>query len=155
MKLSNNLSKKEVIKSNTAIRLSIDNEPTTEHLENLVTIADKVFQPLREYFEVPIYISSGYRSKALNIAIKGAISSHHCRGMALDIDQDGRSIVSNKMIFNYIKDYLEFTQLIFEYPDKHGNPAWVHVSYDKEDLRGEILESYKVNKRTKYKVWRS
>ena len=91
MKLSNNLSLAEVIKSNTAIRRGIDNTPTNLHITNLEYLAEKVFQPLRNHFGSSIFVSSGYRSKALNEAIGGSQRSFHSHGMALDLDQDGRS----------------------------------------------------------------
>ena len=77
MKLSNNLSLAEVIKSNTAIRRGIDNTPTDDHIENLKYLAEKVFQPIREHFGCPIFVSSGYRSKGLNEAIGGSQRSFH------------------------------------------------------------------------------
>lgn len=138
MKISRNLSLREVIKSNTATRLGIDNTPEPIHLENLKDIAENIFQPVREYFGVPIGISSGYRSKALNRAVNGSPTSHHCKGMALDIDADIYGKVTNAEIFYYIKNNLEFTQLIWEYgTDK--NPSWVHVGYNKNDLRSQVL----------------
>jgi zinc D-Ala-D-Ala carboxypeptidase len=140
MKLSKNLSLKEVIKSDTAIRKGISNEPTQQHLQNLKILAEKIFQPVREYFGEPIYLSSGYRSRALNKAIGGAIKSHHCKGMALDFDQDYRNTgITNKMVFDYVKDNLQFTQLIWE-NGTDENPEWVHVSYDPKDLKKEVLK---------------
>jgi len=136
MKLSKNLSLSEVTKSATAKRLRISNEPTKQHLQNLTVLAKEVFQLIRNHFNEPIYISSGYRSRALNKAIGGSKSSHHCKGMALDLDQDYRNTnVTNEQIFNYIKDNLEFTQLINE-----NNYSWVHISYDAKDLKKEMLE---------------
>lgn len=123
MKLSKNLSYQEAIKSNTALRLGIDNEPTVEHLKNLEVLANKIFQPIRDYFGKPIFISSGYRSKKLNEVIGGSLNSQHSLGKAIDIDQDGRKTVSNLEIFNYIKNNLEFDQLILEFPDSKGNPS--------------------------------
>ena len=149
MKLSRNLTLTEAIKSITAIRLDIDNEPTKEHLENLILVAERIFQPVRDHFNTPVYISSGYRSKALNKAVNGSKTSDHCKGKALDIDQDGKSYITNRQVFDYIKDNLEFKQLIWE----HGNdknPAWVHVSYDENDNKKEILRAIKINKKTKY-----
>ena len=145
MKISENLSLKEVVKSNTATRLGIDNEPTREHLENLIIIAEKVFQPIREHFKTPIGISSGYRSKELNTAVRGSSTSDHCKGMALDLDADIFEGVSNKEIFEFIRDNLEFTQLINEF-----NYSWVHVSYDENNLKKQILTAEKKNGRTKY-----
>ncbi len=89
MKISPHLNLAEITRSDTAKRHGIDNTPTAEHLENFKLLADKVFEPIREHFGVPIFISSGYRSKALNSFIKGSPSSQHCKGQAIDIDMDG------------------------------------------------------------------
>lgn len=145
MKISNNLSLAEVIKSNTAIKNGIDNSPTEEHLENLKTIAEKVFQPIREHFNVPIGVSSAYRSIKLNNVIGGSSYSQHCFGEALDLDADIFGKVTNKQIFEFIKDNLEFDQLIEEF-----NYSWIHVSYKKEGNRKMILKAVKENGRTKY-----
>jgi hypothetical protein len=128
MQLSKHLALAEVTRSNEAKRKGISNEPTPEHLKNFQLLAEKVFEPIREHFAVPIKISSGYRSAALNKAIGGAASSQHCSGEAIDIDMDGTSI-TNAAIFNYIKDNLNFDQLIWEFGTK-ANPDWVHVSYE-------------------------
>lgn len=154
MKLSKNLSLAEVVRSETAKRLDIDNSPTKEHIENLKVIAEKVFQPIRDHFACPIHVSSGYRGEALNRAIRGAKTSLHMTGQALDIDMDFTK-VSNKDIFNYIKDNLEFDSLIWEFSNKDGTPKWVHVSYRDGKNRNQILEAYKepVNNLTKYKMY--
>lgn len=128
MQLSKHLALAEVTRSDTAKRKGVSNEPTAEHLKNFQLLAEKVFEPIREHFAVPIKISSGYRSAALNKAIGGAASSQHCTGEAIDIDMDGTSI-TNAAIFNYIKDNLNFDQLIWEFGTK-ANPDWVHVSYE-------------------------
>lgn len=128
MQLSKHLALAEVTRSDAAKRKGISNEPTPEHLKNFQLLAEKVFEPIREHFAVPIKISSGYRSAALNKAIGGASSSQHCSGEAIDIDMDGTSI-TNAAIFNYIKDNLNFDQLIWEFGTK-TNPDWVHVSYE-------------------------
>ena len=149
MQLSKHLSLAEIMRSETAKRNGISNMPTEEHLENFKLLAEKVFEPIREHFKVPIHISSGYRSKALNTAIKGSLSSQHCSGEAIDIDMDGTSI-TNAQIFNYIKDNLSFDQLIWEFgTDK--NPDWVHVSYESTGKqRKQILKALKVNGKTSY-----
>lgn len=149
MFLSRNLTLSEVTKSLTAERRGIDNNPGPVEIFNLQVIANKVFQPLRDYFNVPIYISSGYRSKDLNMILGGSVRSHHLKGMALDIDQDGRSNITNAQVFNYIKDNLQFTQLIWEFGDEH-NPAWVHVSYDEKDLKNQVLRSRMARKGVRY-----
>lgn len=154
MQLSKNLSLNEVVKSNTATRRGIDNTPTEEHLKNLKYVAEKVFQPIREHFGVPIYISSGYRSQELNEAIGGSPRSFHSHGMALDLDQDGRNKgVSNADVFYYIKDNLQFTELIWEFGDEI-NPNWVHVAIapGREDEK-KIKIAERVNNKTTYSIW--
>ena len=128
MKLSKNLSLAEVTKSTTASRLGIDNTPDDWATENLRQIAVNVFQPLRDAFGCPIYVSSGYRGPELNAAIGGAKRSQHMEGRALDLDADVYGRCTNAQIFRYIKDNLEFDQLIWEFGDE-DNPDWVHVSY--------------------------
>lgn len=147
MMISKHLSLAEVVRSESAKRRGISNVPTPEHLENFKLLAEKVFEPIREHFGVPIYISSGYRSKELNKAIGGSATSQHCKGEAIDIDVDGSSI-TNKQVFDYIKDKLEFDQLIWEFgTDK--NPDWVHVSYSKKN-RKQVLKAVKLNGATRY-----
>jgi hypothetical protein len=149
MQLSKNLSLAEVIRSETAKRKGISNMPTEAHIANFKLLAEKVFQPIREHFGVPIHISSGYRSAALNTAIKGSGSSQHCSGEAIDIDMDGTSI-TNAQIFNYIKENLEFDQLIWEF-GTDTNPDWVHVSYESTGKqRKMMLKAVKKGNGTQY-----
>ena len=149
MQLSKNLSLAEVMRSETAKRKGISNMPTPEHIENFKLLAENVFQPIREHFGVPIHISSGYRSKALNTAVGGSLSSQHCSGEAIDIDMDGTS-VTNAQIFNYIKDNLNFDQMIWEF-GTDSNPDWVHVSYESTGKqRKQILKAVKSAKGTSY-----
>jgi hypothetical protein len=156
MKLSNYVSLAEVTKSDTAKRKGISNEPTPEHLENLKTICTEVFDKVREHFGVPIYISSGYRSEALNKAIGGSKNSDHNLGRALDLDQDGRGNgVTNMEVFEFIKDNLEFDQLIGEFQRADGNFEWVHVGYRKGANRKQILVAYRdASGKTKYKPFK-
>ena len=151
MKLSKNLSLNEVIKSNTATRKGIDNSPNNDHLESLEDIAKDIFQPLRDDLGV-IYVSSGYRSDALNKAIGGSRKSQHSKGEALDLDNDNKNgAASNTEIFNYIKDNLDFDQLIWEF-GTDVKPDWVHVSYTtKRPNRNQILKAYRQSGKTKYK----
>jgi len=152
MQLSKNLMLAEVTRSETAKRKGISNMPTPEHIENFKLLAERVFQPIREHFGKPIIISSGYRSKALNTAIGGALSSQHCQGEAIDIDMDGTDI-TNAQVFNYIKDNLEFDQLIWEF-GTDTNPDWVHVSYEsKGKQRKQILRAVKNGGATSYKPY--
>jgi hypothetical protein len=151
MKLSENLELFEMTRSELAKRKGVSNEPTPEHIENMKILANKIFQPIRDHFGVPIHISSGYRSKALNKKIGGASNSQHCNGQAIDIDMDGHSSgVTNVQIFKYIKDNLFFDQLIWEYGN-NNSPDWVHVSYNTTGAqRGHILKATKGTFGTKY-----
>lgn len=154
MKLSNYVSLAEVTKSDTARRRGISNEPTPEHLENLKTICVEVFDKVRTHFGVPLFISSGYRSEALNKAIKGSRTSDHSLGRALDLDQDFRGNgVTNMEVFEFIKDNLEFDQLIYEFGTTK-NPDWVHVGYRKGANRKQVLVAYKEGTKTKYKAFK-
>lgn len=155
MQLSEHLTLAEVIKSNTAKRLGIDNTPTPEHLANLKLVAENIFEPIRNYFNKPIYVSSGYRSKALNSATPGSSpTSQHCKGEALDLDQDAVNIgITNKMVFDYIKANLSFDELIWEY-GTNTSPDWVHVSYKSTGRqRKQVLRATRVNGKPVYKSW--
>ena len=149
MQLSKNLSIAEMIRSESAKRKGISNMPTEEHLANMKKLATNVFQPIREYFNVPIHISSGYRSLELNKAIKGSKTSQHCTGEAIDIDMDGTK-VTNKQVFDYIKNNIVFDQMIWELGTAL-NPDWVHVSYESTGKqRKQILKAIKKNGKTSY-----
>lgn len=148
MKLSNHLTLAEMIRSDSAKRLGISNQPLPEHLDNMKILAVNVFEPIREHFGVPIYISSGYRSEALNKAIKGSKSSQHCKGQAMDIDMDGSGLISNADVFIFIRSSLQFDQLIWEFGDTN-NPDWVHVSYVERN-RGQVLKAIKKGRTTQY-----
>ena len=149
MRISKHISYKEATQSQTATRKGISNDPDAYQLQNMQLLAEKVFEAIREHFGVPIHISSGYRSKALNTAIGGSLTSQHCSGEAIDIDMDGTS-VTNAQIFNYIKDNLSFDQLIWEF-GTDSNPNWVHVSYESTGKqRKQILKAVKSAKGTAY-----
>jgi len=136
--ISEHISYEEATKSQTAIRRGIDNTPTPEHLEAMKLVAEKVFEPIRNHFNVPIGISSFYRSKALNKAVGGAASSQHTKGEAIDVDADIFGEITNKMIFDYVRNNLSFDQLIWEYGD-NLKPAWVHVSYKAKGNRNMVV----------------
>lgn len=141
MMLSKNLSLAEVTKSATASRLGIKNEPDEWTVQNLRAIAECIFQPLRNAFGTPIFVSSGYRSEDLNVAIGGSKRSQHIQGRALDLDADVFGGCTNGEIFRYILNNLEFDQLIWEFGDE-DNPDWVHVSYVRDGLnRGRCLKA--------------
>ena len=150
MKISEHLDLSELIRSESAKRNGISNMPTEEHIANFKVLAEKVFEPIRNNFRCPIHISSGYRSKDLNIFIGGSLSSQHCKGEAIDIDMDGSpNGVTNKMVYDYIKDNLQFDQLIWEFGND-SNPDWVHVSYNAGKNRKQVLRAIKTNGRTAY-----
>ena len=153
MKLSKNLTLAEYVKSNTAERKGIDNTVPEELIPSAKALAENIFQPIREHFGSPIYVSSGFRSDALNEAIGGSKTSQHSKAEAMDIDMDHRKGPENEDIFHYIKDNLPFDQLIWEFgTDKR--PNWVHVSYNpKGEQRGQILVAYKEGRKTKYKLY--
>jgi hypothetical protein len=151
MKLSTHLDLSEVIRSESAKRNGISNMPTEQHIANFKLLAEKVFEPIRLHFNCPIHISSAYRSEALNKAVGGSSTSQHCTGEAIDVDMDGSpSGVTNKMVFDYIKDNLSFDQLIYEFGDSK-NPDWVHVSYESTGKqRKQVLKAVRVNGKTTY-----
>lgn len=151
MQLSEHLSLSEVTRSATAKRTGVSNQPTEAHIANFKLLAEKVFEPIRKHFGKPIFISSGYRSAALNKAVGGSASSQHCQGEAIDIDMDGRGNgITNKMVFDFIKDNLEFDQLIYEF-GTDANPDWVHVSYESTGKqRKQILRAVRKGKATTY-----
>lgn len=155
MKLSKNLSLGEFTRSQTAKRRGIDNTPEGEHLEAAKELAENIFQPIREHFGTPIFLSSGYRSDALNEAIGGSKTSQHSKGEAIDIDMDHRNGPSNAEVFHYIRENLNFDQLIWEF-GTDTNPDWVHVSYKKGGpQRNQILKAKRNSKgKTYYELWK-
>ncbi len=154
MNLSKNLTLAEATKSQVATRRGIDNTPNAEQIRNLQLVAKYVFQPLREHFDVPIGITSGFRSRQLNTAIKGAKNSEHTLGRALDLDADVYGGVTNKEIFEFIKNHLDFNQLIWEFGDDK-NPDWVHVSYSEKGNKKQVLRANRVpgSSRTTYSTF--
>lgn len=152
MKISEHLSLAELIVSDSAKRNGISNMPTETHLKFLRTLAERIFDPIRSHFNTPIYISSGYRSEALNKAVGGSKTSQHCKGQAIDIDMDGsNSEITNNEIFHWAKANLKFTQLIAEFPDSDGNLGWVHIGYDAQNLKNEIIIALSNKKYVSYK----
>ena len=149
--ISKHISYKEGVYSVTAMRRGIDNIPNDEQLDNMELIAEKVFEPLRDWVGGPIKINSFFRCPELNKAIGGSSKSQHCKGQAIDIDDTFR-VVANSDMYDYIKNNLDFDQLIWEFGDDE-NPNWVHVSYvSEEDNRRRCLKAYKNNGKTAYNV---
>ena len=139
MRLSKNFTLSEIVKSNTAKRLGIENAPNKEHLKNMQVLIRDLIQPIRDAIG-PIRISSGYRNPQLNRAIGGSAKSQHCKGEALDLQfwKDGK--MCNKEIYDWvIKSNIEFDQMINEF-----DFSWIHISLKNgEKNRRLILEAYK------------
>ena len=149
--ISNHISYKESVYSTTATRRGIDNVPNDEQLANMELIAEKVFEPLREWVDGPIKVNSFFRSVKLNKAIGGSSKSQHCKGQAIDID-DTFGVVANSEMYNYIKNNLDFDQMIWEFGDDE-NPNWVHVSYvSEEDNRRRCLRASRGKSRVTYSI---
>ena len=148
MKLSTNFSLTEMTKSQTATRKGIRNEPSTEHVENLIHLAETVLQPIRNEFGRPVVISSGYRSPELCEAIGSSSKSQHARGEAADFEIPG---VDNMQLATWINKNCNFDQLILEfYEPGDPNSGWVHCSAVREGSRAQVLKASKVQGRTKY-----
>jgi zinc D-Ala-D-Ala carboxypeptidase len=136
MRISKNITLQEATFSPTAFRLGIKNEPNEEQLANMKLVAEKCFQPLREWYKKPIRINSFFRCKELNTAVKGSKTSDHMEGKAIDISAGNKH--ANKVLFDWLKNNVEYDQLLWEYGDALG-PQWVHISYNKEKNRKQIL----------------
>jgi zinc D-Ala-D-Ala carboxypeptidase len=135
MKLSSHFTLEEMLESQTARRKGIAEQftPPPEAVTNLKALCKNILEPLREAIGKPIKISSGYRCPRLNKAIGGAKNSQHLVGEAADIQ--GLEGVSNKQLFNKIKQLgLPFDQMIWEFGNDQ-NPAWVHVSFGPRNRR--------------------
>jgi zinc D-Ala-D-Ala carboxypeptidase len=146
--LSKNFSLSELTYSSTAVNKGIDNTPTPEVIASLQILVDNVLQPIREQIGKPIKISSGYRSPAVNASVGGSTNSDHCRGQAADIEIAG---MANGALAKWIKDNLKFTQLILEfYTQGVPDSGWVHVSYNPNDLKCQVLTAVKQNGKTVY-----
>ena len=149
--ISKNITYAEAIHSSTAKREQIDNTPSPSQIESMKLLSEKIFQPLRDWVGGPIKINSFFRSAALNDKIGGASSSQHCKGQAMDID-DVYGCKSNAEMYHWIKENLNFDQMIWEF-GTDTQPNWIHISYvSDEDNRNKCLKAYKENNQTKYKI---
>ena len=154
MKLSDNFDLSEFIRSDYAKRNGINNVPNAQQTENLQELCVHILEPLRKHFQIPILISSGFRCDALNAAIGGAKNSQHTMGQAVDIDHDlSANVVTNSMIFDWIKTNLVFDQIIWEFGTS-TNPDWVHVSYVANNKnRNQVLRAIKHGTKTTYEKY--
>ena len=152
MILSKNFSKAELCKSQTAIRMGLNNNPTDDQTENLRLLCERVLQPVRDHFNQVVTISSGFRTEILSNKIGSSSKSQHCKGEAADFEIFG---TPNNELADWIKENLMFDQLILEYyTPGEPNSGWVHVSYTKEinSNRKEYLMAIRdSNGKTQYK----
>lgn len=150
MKLSENFSLAEMVKSETALRQGLDNTPGDAEIANLKRLAENVLQPIREAYGKGVKVNSGFRHPDVNAAVGGSRTSDHCKGMAADIEIPG---VANADLAEWIKDNLAFTQLILEfYTPGIPDSGWVHVSYDPNNLKKQVMTAMKENGKTVYKA---
>ena len=148
MNLSNNFTLNELTKSQTATRKGINNEPSTEYVENLIHLAKTILQPVREHFGKPVMISSGYRSPELCEAIGSSAKSQHAKGEAADFEIHG---VDNKVLAAWISANCDFDQLILEfYIDGDPNSGWVHCSSKMESSRKQMLKAERIAGKVSY-----
>jgi len=142
-RISKHISYKEAVGSNYAKQKGIKNKPNEEQVENMKLLAKEVFEPLREWVGCPIRVNSMFRSLELNTALKGSKTSSHMKGEAMDITSMAcgkENCKSNLDMFHWIKDNLEFDQLIWEFGSE---PKWLHVSYNKDKNRKQVLVTKK------------
>ena len=134
MNLSRYFTLSEMTVSQAASRRGLDNTPGPREIAALKLLCEKVLAPIREHFDRPVIVTSGYRSPKVNKAIGGAASSQHCKGEAADFTVPG---VSNLALCKWIERNLQYDQLIYEY----GESGWVHVSYRDGALRNMELSA--------------
>lgn len=146
--ISAHITYKEAVNSPTAIRNGIDNTPTPEHLANMKAVAEKVFEPIRNHFGIPIKVESFYRCEALNKLVGGSVGSQHRFGQAIDIDDDLGGL-TNADMFQWIVENIEWDQVIWEFGND-SQPDWVHVSYTKQRNRKRITRAIKGGKYIHY-----
>jgi len=137
MKLSPHFSLDEMIKSQTALRKGLDNNPDGDQLEAMVDLCEYVLEPIRKYWNRPVIVSSAFRAPEVNKAIGGKNTSQHTKGQAADIEIPG---VDNLDLYHWIGQSVEFDQLILEFYSGEPASGWVHVSYvSRETNRRERL----------------
>lgn len=154
MKLTTNFTLAELTASQVAARKGIPNNPTAGQIENLKRLAESILQPIRNHYDSPVIISSGFRCAELCVAIGSSIKSQHATGSAADLQVVG---VDNKSLATWIKNNLDFDQLILEFYKEEEGPhsGWVHVSYvGKENRKQSLIATRAVNTgKTVYSPW--
>jgi hypothetical protein len=150
MNLSKSFTLNELTKSQEATRLGIDNTPNEEHILNLKLLCENVLQPIRDYYGMPVSVSSGYRSAKLCEAIGSSSTSQHTKGQAADFEIFG---IANKDLADFIIKNLNYDQCILEFwNENEPNSGWVHCSYNSLGGRKQFLKAEKLNGRVVYTV---
>ena len=148
MNLSRNFTLKELIKSDTAIRMDIDNNPNADQIEKLKSLCENILQPVRDHFG-RVKVTSGFRSEQLCIKINSSVNSQHAKAEAADFEVMG---TDNAELADWIQKNLEYDQLILEfYTPGEPNSGWIHCSYVSDSPRKQFLHAYKSEGKTKYK----
>jgi zinc D-Ala-D-Ala carboxypeptidase len=149
MKLSANFSLAEMVKSDTALRLDMENTPGDEEIANMQALAENVLQKVRDHYGKGVKVNSGFRHPDVNAKVGGSKTSDHCKGMAADIEIPG---VANADLAEWIVENCEFRQVILEfYTPGIPDSGWVHVSYNPDDNKKQVLTAMKENGKTVYK----
>jgi len=150
MNLSKSFTLNELTKSQEATRLGIDNTPNEEHILNLKLLCENVLQPIRDFYGMPLSVSSGYRSAALCEAIGSSSKSQHTKGQAADFEIFG---IANSVLADFIVKNLDYDQCILEFWNENDpNSGWVHCSYNALGNRKQFLKAEKLNGRIVYTV---
>ena len=148
-KISKHISYKEGTYSQTALRRGLDNTPNEEQLKCMKEVAENLFEPIREWVGGPIKINSFFRGEPVNTAIGGSTRSQHMKGQAIDID-DTFGHKTNAEMYHYIKDNLDFDQMIWEFGDDK-NPNWVHISWvSHRPNRKKLTIAKRIDGKTRY-----
>ena len=135
-------------KSETALRFGMDNTPKSSEINNMRVLCEEVLQKVRDYYGMGVKVNSGFRHPLVNAKVGGSATSDHCKGMAADIEIPG---IANADLAQWIKDNLQFRQLILEfYTPGVPDSGWVHVSYDPNDLKNQVLTATRKDGKTVY-----
>jgi len=119
--------------SPTALRMGIDNKPNEEQLANMKLVAEKCFEPIRAWYGKPLKVNSFFRCDELNKAVKGAPTSQHTKGMAIDFSAGSKA--ENKKIYDWaVRNLTAFDQIIWEF-----GGVWIHISYSPVKNRMQVF----------------
>jgi zinc D-Ala-D-Ala carboxypeptidase len=148
MNLTKSFTLNELTKSQEATRLGIENIPNEEHIENLRILCEKILQPLRDFYGMPVSVSSGYRSATLCEAVGSSSKSQHTKGQAVDFEIFG---IANKDLADWIVQNLDYDQCILEFwNENEPNSGWVHCSYSINGNRKQYLKAQKIDGKIVY-----